>query len=609
MKKLMPYLFLLLLTTTYMNGFGQSRDYPIITQNDKQFYLYEVKSSEGLYRISKNFKVSQEEILKYNQHAVAGISKGMKLIIPVIEVKTTTALISTTPNTPQYGTHIVQSGETLYGIAREYKVKVDDIRSCNEGISEGIKVGMELKIPQKESKESKNNTYKAQSEKTVLSKISSQTKEHIIAPKETLYSLSKTYNISINDLINLNPELTHGLQIGQVIKVPDNSNVSTKAINTSESKPSGIKKPEYTAAPTHVGHSYNHIIKVALLLPFMLNNPEKQDATIDKFIEFYEGALLAVEKLKKNGVSIQLITYDIEKSETKVKEVLQSNIAILKKVDLIIGPAYSSQVKLVSTFAQTHSIPLVVPFSPSIPNIASNPYIFQNNAPHQKQFNEASNVFMQNFFDKNIVIIHFNNDTEDVGSEFSRFLINRLKKENIAYKELHFTQEEYAGINKLLVQGKENILVYATDKPYLIKDLLPKIAHLNTPTTPISVFGFSNWDKALKIHPSTYYYTAFFVDRKNKEIGIYRNKFRQEFGHTTTTGSPKFDFMGYDLTYYFINAISIYGKSFFSYLHEYEQTQTLQSRFQFVREDKGGFINNWVRLVRYTPEHDFEVVE
>ncbi len=596
MKQLRYILLISYFLSLFLNGFAQSRDYPKVSQNGKDFYLYEVKKSDGLYRISRKFKVSQEEILKYNQHAISGINKGMKLMIPIQE-PIFTAKGPTAQN--DLITHTVKTSETLYSIAKRYKVTANEIWDLNIEARNGIKEGMILKIPSSEGK-------KTMFKKTTTSRITSSSQTHTVLPKETLYSLSKRYNTTINDLININPELANGLKIGQVIYLPSaqkediivvRDNLKSNSYNTANTRASEI-------LGSTIRSENKSIIKVALLMPFMLNNSEKQDATIDKFVEFYEGVLLGVNQLKQENISVELITYDIEKSPIKVKEVLKANYSQLKDVDLIIGPAYSSQVDIVAEFAQENYIPLVVPFSPKIRSLETNPYVFQNNTPHKKQFVEASRLFIEKFSDKNIVILDFNNDIEDNGSEFSKFLKVFLERDNIPFKEMQFTLENYANIKYKLVDSIENIIVFSTEKANIIRNLLPKITAINSETTPISIFGFDSWNKTLTSYPSSYYYSSFFVDRKSKNNGIYRNKFRQEFGYPSYSTSPRFDLLGFDLTHYFVKAISSYGKPFVSELDRYEQTQTLQSRFKFEKQKDGGYLNMGVQLVHYT-EEDF----
>ncbi len=110
------------------------------------FTEHEVKKKETLYSIAKRYNVDINELAAANPGSDKGISKGQILKIPVraspAEIKSV-PVIEAAPN----GKHIVQQGETLYGIARQYQIPVDVLISANPGLSESLKLGQEISIP------------------------------------------------------------------------------------------------------------------------------------------------------------------------------------------------------------------------------------------------------------------------------------------------------------------------------------------------------------------------------------------------------------------------------------------------------------------------------
>lgn len=107
----------------------------------------------------------------------------------------------------KYYQHIVEAGNTLWGLQRMYGVKVEEIVSKNPELKNGLQVGHVVLIPVTEQS---------------IQKI--PTEEYRVKKKETLYGISKKFSISVDDLIVLNPELKDGLKKGQVIKVPKGAN-------------------------------------------------------------------------------------------------------------------------------------------------------------------------------------------------------------------------------------------------------------------------------------------------------------------------------------------------------------------------------------------------
>ncbi len=625
--------------------FAQNDSLRKVFQNGKEFYIYQIQEGEGLYKISKKFNITQEELIQYNPSTTSGVKEGMNIRIPIVSYRKamieksfnkapaerTPTNTSSQKNDDDFITHTVVKGETIYALTKKYGVTSDDLYKNNPSLNDGLKVGSELLIPKKNTPAPPAVQIKKETVTIAATHESATYITHTVQAKETLYGISKQYGVTIGSLNELNPELADGLKVGQTIKIPLRLE---PAIQVQPTKPAQAKSTASTAPSTPVipikttvippvTPSINTpsstknismlkptdmVVRVTVLMPFMLSEINKQDRTIDKFVEFYDGILLGVKKLKEEGLSVELSIYDIEKSEEKVKEILEKNPNI-KKSNLIIGPAYSMQVNALAEFSKANNIPLVVPFTSKIDNIYNYPLLFQNNAPQQIQHKAAASAFVSKFADKNIVIFNFNKDSEDEGSEFARALVPILKENNINFQSVQFTQEVFSSIANYFPTGKETILVLATDKYNLVKDVVAKVKQLNNQALrPISVFGFSKWENSLQDYPSTYYYSTFYIDRNRKEVALYRNKFKQEFGYPSTS-NPRFDLMGYDLATYFIKAINLYGTKMPSKLSEYQQAYTLQSDFNFVQFKSGGYLNHGISIIHYKENEGFSVVE
>lgn len=123
----------------------------------------------------------------------------------------------------EYYIHTVEKGNSLYGIAKLYNTSVDDITTANPDINLQLKPGQKIKIPVKteiknQSKSSENNT-SATSQNNHTTNNPVQT-IHKVEKGETLYGISKKYNVSIEQITALNPEAIQGISIGQELKIP-----------------------------------------------------------------------------------------------------------------------------------------------------------------------------------------------------------------------------------------------------------------------------------------------------------------------------------------------------------------------------------------------------
>jgi LysM repeat protein len=154
-----------------------------------------VLKGETIPQIAQNYKTTPSEIYRLNPEAQNGISENQILNIPEVLPQTSNSI-----------THIVAPKETLFGLAAKYNVKVEAIQNANTAVlSNGLQVGQQLIIPQEakvEATSSKNT--------------------HLVQPKESLFSIARLYNVSVEDLDKANAALLkNGLQIGQEITIPN----------------------------------------------------------------------------------------------------------------------------------------------------------------------------------------------------------------------------------------------------------------------------------------------------------------------------------------------------------------------------------------------------
>ncbi|WP_035648894.1 LysM peptidoglycan-binding domain-containing protein [Flavobacterium sp. ASV13] len=173
-----------------------------ITAQDS-FIEHKIQKGETAYFIAQKYKVSVDEIYKFNPESQNGIKDNQIIKIPVHS--------SEKIKSDQQITHIVGEKETLYGLSKKYKVSQEALQEANKEIlAGGLQVGQELIIPQNASNLSKT-------ENTNTSKAS-----HLVVAKESLFSIARQYNVSVQDLENENKELLqNGLQIGQTISIPN----------------------------------------------------------------------------------------------------------------------------------------------------------------------------------------------------------------------------------------------------------------------------------------------------------------------------------------------------------------------------------------------------
>jgi LysM repeat protein len=162
---------------------------------------HKIQKGETAYFIAQKYKVSVDEIYKLNTESQNGIKDNQIIKIPVHT--------SQKINQDQQITHIVGAKETLFGLSKQYNVSVEAIQNANPVLANGLQIGQELVIP--------HASHISKTEIITSSKVT-----HQVVAKESLFSIARQYNVSVQDLENLNKELLqNGLQIGQTIAIPN----------------------------------------------------------------------------------------------------------------------------------------------------------------------------------------------------------------------------------------------------------------------------------------------------------------------------------------------------------------------------------------------------
>lgn len=241
----------------FENGYSQ------IKKKDQEVDIisHNVQLGESVRMLSKKYMVDPAEIYKLNTFAVNGISEGMVLKIPVpkkevsvkdvvpdkkeeviiskpFEEKTIVKEIVKDPSKQEKAitvidrtaeiNHTVLPKETIYSLSKKYNISVDEIKMSNESVlKNGLKIGQVLKIPttrvlaaNETSVASDLTPTNETSKSKTITTTTDNVIKHKVEPKETLYSLSKKYNVSADVIKEQNAALLqNGLQIGQILLI------------------------------------------------------------------------------------------------------------------------------------------------------------------------------------------------------------------------------------------------------------------------------------------------------------------------------------------------------------------------------------------------------
>lgn len=116
----------------------------------------------------------------------------------------------------KYILHNVKKSETVFSLCHKYKVTQKEILQANPGLTAILQAGSTIKIPVK--KVEADEPVKVEAAKPA--QVDTELYYHKVAKKQTIFSIAKQYGLTANELIRFNPELTNGLLVGQILKIP-----------------------------------------------------------------------------------------------------------------------------------------------------------------------------------------------------------------------------------------------------------------------------------------------------------------------------------------------------------------------------------------------------
>lgn len=562
------------------------------------YFLHTVTKGQSLYSISSMYNVSIDDIVRLNPGSDKQIREGAALKIP--------QTVSTNSDKPVF--HTIQAGETLYRLSVKYNITTQAICEANPGLSsENFRSGQVIIIPVQSASKTEKETPKATAKEETTVKMNDWKDMHKVERKETIFSISREYGITEEELIAANPELKNGkLKRGTFLFIPYGRN--EQKTQQTESKPI-VQELTNEEIFSRFEDSKKEIktIKAAVLLPFMAGTSANMEEQI-RMVEYYEGFLMAVDSLKKEGVSVDLYTYD-----TKGKEATLNNILArkeMKNMDIIFGPARSQDIDALATFADKNNIRLVIPFAPKVDQVFKNPHIYQVNTPQSYLYSEVYEHFNRKFSGCNVIFLNASNGDREK-DEFIKGMKTGLKENGISYRDFTMTDNFY-DITTVMDTLKNNIFIPTSGKSTALVKILPQLTQIRRerPGYSMNLFGYPEWQTytndylASFYEIDTYFYSSFYTNNLFPAAVSFTHAYRRWYSKDMANIYPKYGMLGYDTGYFFLKGLSKYGNKMEENLGSIHVTP-IQTGFKFERVNNwGGFINRKVFFVHFSKDYE-----
>ncbi|WP_369764650.1 LysM peptidoglycan-binding domain-containing protein [Flavobacterium sp. WC2429] len=558
---------------------------------------HEVTPKETLYGIEKKYGVSDEDLKKANPFIEKeGLQIGQVLTIPSKNsVKNSVVNKVATVTQEKYVYHDVLAKETKYSIAKQYGISIAELEKRNPEVVSNLPIGYRLIIKgtapkvmeqadlKKETKEVKKEIVK-QIPIATSTEVKYSTYE--VQPKETLYSLSKTYGMSQEEFVALNPELKNGVEIGMILKVP----VKTSLVNE--------ERKEYAALTKNNNLGYRK--RMVLLLPFNIPLIEsdtinsnasrlKKDKFLNMTLDFYAGALMAIDSAKTLGLPLDIEIYDSQetKNSSNVASIIKKNN--LETANAIIGPFYQSNAEIAAQLLSVNNIPVISPLSKDVGNPYANLY----------QTIPTSEVIKNTMFD---YMRAHNGNIMAVVDKKKESIVQYIKEYQkdvpfVAFKENGSVSAE--SLKSMLQKGKMNYVVMETGNTWMIKTTIAAMVGSMSDyqvqlvilepneTLDTDEIKFANLIKLKLMYPS--------VTRDDETPGGI--VFEKEFKKINSIYPSDYATRGFDVTFDTMMRL-VQNKTFEETVNS-AATKQIENKFEYYKKEDGGYTNKGVFIMYY----------
>jgi LysM repeat protein len=550
---------------------------------------------ETIYGIARQYNVSVDELIKVNPDLADGLKVGQVITIPVVPV---------TPSTPtakaSVAYRVVEAKETKFGIAKLYGISVAELERLNPGIESHLPVGMKLTLSNVATSDAKQkpitkpitNELPAASAAGAIEITRTTTRttfaNYEVKPGETMFGLTRMFEISAEELTRLNPALADGVKVGMILKVPGKGSVTTQ-------QSSGFEDLAKTA-------SGSNRKRVVILLPFNAGRIQgdtvksvaerlKKDAFLNMTLDYYSGALMAIDSAKTLGLNFDIRIYDSEesKSGSNIASLIQMNK--IREADAVIGPFYQQYAEKTAEMLLSDNVPVISPLSKESGKSFAN--LFQTMPPGD--LTKAAILDYMISKDGNIILV---SDPKKVANR--EFISSRYPAVRFAELSDNGTLNS-ENLRMMLVKGRMNFVVLDSERTGMILGatnlLLGEMGNYQIQLAILESNETLDFEEISmkRLTGLKLLYPSLTRPNTSPEGLIFENEYRKR----NKIYPNQFAVRGFDVTFDTLLRLA-QDKSFSASARE-DSTQQVESKFNYVKNGEG-FVNRGVYVLQYNED-------
>lgn len=551
---------------------------------------YTIQKGDTAYGISKKFGMSLSDLYKLNPSIKDGkLSIGNEILVKgkeEISNKNTPKKEALQENEGKIGKIYLQPKQTLYGLTKQYRITEEEIKKLNPNL--GMKIGEEVLLPQ--SKIDKYADAKATTPPPVAidgvkeiqePAVATKSKEvkntepknnpndgyvtHTVQSGDTVFGIVNKYGVSLNDLLDLNPELSNGLKTGSTIRI--------KKLDQVYAKKSG------------------NALNVVLMMPFGFDTNDSKYRSMAT--DFLSGAKLAMERNAHNGLKMNINIVDTGNEKSFKNSLVQIN---QDNTDLIIGPFFKSNIVEVMDFLGNKKIPVVAPFANSEDLYGYSNLLIMETSENVYTERIAKEVG-QSYNNEKIYIV--SGQDNKIANALKQNLEKSLKKPEIILVK----SSDEITLDKNMMTGKVApvVAILATDNDNEGSEFANKVISLTKEVQGIKAFSlYSAPIFERKVDELSQANLVYIVDRKINTDGSFEKEILADYKEKYCKTPPKYAIIGFDVVNDVLSRENVRGEIF----KNMGKTQTqLATKFEYVRVKSGGaYVNTGYRVVRLLPQ-------
>jgi LysM repeat protein len=480
MKHVKFFVFLCVLTFTVSCG------------QQKKYIQYKVKEGESMKVIAKKLDMQTKDLLRLN---------------PDVGRKPVANTVIVIPN-------------------KKLKV-IDNSKTINEEVVDKVIVA----DPKKEEQLLTKN------KDSLLAELKKNFVIYEVKQGDTFYSLTRFYNVSKEELVALNPELSEGLKFGNIIKL--------KAKEEGEILENHIYQDVISGTAA---------LKVALMLPFRTTEYDsvspkdifQKNKLANIVTDFYLGAEIAIDSIRKQGIQVDLNVFDTGRKSARINAILSENN--LNANDVIIGPLYSEEAEVVANKVNT---PIIFPFYSKNQSRFTSPKLIKS-SPDKNVFREELTTYIKDSFTTgNLILV---GDGKSV-SNHTNYVIKKSLESHDSITKVNILKPEDGYIAKdrfleILKPNQNNWVVLTSDKTILVANAINSLISLPD-STSVQLFTYNKskaFDKIANVKLAKVNLT-YVSDEYVNETSLSTQQFNKQYYKRNNALPSFYATKGFDITY------------------------------------------------------------